>query len=78
MLKKVKRIKLGIRAYRRIVKRVLKRDDWQCLRCGSLKDLQIHHQIKRSQQGDDSLENLITLCAHCHMGERGFRVVAEF
>ena len=32
MLRKVKRIKLGIRAYRRIVRRVLERDDWRCLR----------------------------------------------
>jgi len=35
------------------------------------KNLQVHHKIKRSQLGNDSLENLITLCAHCHMGEHG-------
>ena len=63
MLKKVKRIKLGIRAYRRIMKRVLERDDWRCQKCGSLQNLQVHHQTKRSQQGDDSVENLVTLCA---------------
>ena len=71
MLKKVKRIKLGVRAYRRIMKRVLERDDWRCQRCGSLENLQIHHQTKRSQQGDDTLANLVTLCAHCHMAEHG-------
>ncbi len=71
MLKKVKRIKLGIRAYRRIMKRVLERDDWRCQRCGSLENLQVHHQIKRSQQGNDSLENFVTLCARCHMAEHG-------
>jgi 5-methylcytosine-specific restriction endonuclease McrA len=48
MLKKITRIKLGIRAYRRIMKRVLERDDWRCQKCGSLENLQIHHQIKRS------------------------------
>jgi 5-methylcytosine-specific restriction endonuclease McrA len=69
MLKKIKRIKLGIRAYRRIMKRVLERDDWRCQRCGSLENLQIHHQIKRSQMGNDSLENLQTLCARCHMAK---------
>ena len=71
MLKKVKRIKLGVRAYRRIMKRVLERDDWRCQRCGSLENLQIHHQTKRSKQGDDSPGNLVTRCAHCHMAEHG-------
>ncbi len=71
MLKKVKRIKLGIRAYKRLMKRVLERDDWRCTRCGSLENLQIHHKIKRSRQGHDALANLETLCARCHMGEHG-------
>ncbi len=64
MLKKVKRIKLGKQAYQRIMKRVLERDGWRCQKCGSVKDLQIHHKIKRSQQGNDSLQNLVTLCAY--------------
>ncbi len=71
MLKKVKRIKLGVRAYRRVMKRVLERDRWRCQRCGSLENLQIHHETKRSQQGDDALENLLTLCVYCHMQEHG-------
>ena len=71
MLKKVKRIKLGIRAYRRIMKRVLERDGWRCQKCGSLENLQVHHQIQRSQQGNDALENLVTLCAYCHLQEHG-------
>ena len=71
MLKKVKRIKLGKQVYQRIMKRVLERDGWRCRKCGSMKDLQIHHNIKRSQQGNDSLQNLVTLCAYCHMAEHG-------
>ena len=31
----------------------------------------MHHKIKRSQRGNDSLENLVTLCAYCHMAEHG-------
>jgi hypothetical protein len=31
----------------------------------------VHHRIKRSQQGDDALANLVTLCAYCHMVEHG-------
>jgi 5-methylcytosine-specific restriction endonuclease McrA len=71
MLKKVKRIKLGKQVYGRLMKKVLERDSWRCRKCGSLKDLQVHHQTKRSQQGDDALRNLVTLCAYCHMAEHG-------
>jgi 5-methylcytosine-specific restriction endonuclease McrA len=68
---KVKRIQLGKQAYRRLLKRVLERDDWRCQKCGSFKDLQAHHQRYRSRQGDDSLANLVTFCAYCHMEEHG-------
>ena len=71
MLEKVKRIKLGRQVYARLMKRVLERDGWRCRKCGSLKDLQVHHQTKRSQQGDDTLRNLVTLCAYCHIAEHG-------
>src|SRR5690348_8466363 len=71
MLKKVKRIKLGKQIYHRLMKKVLERDGWRCKKCGSLENLQVHHRIKRSQQGDDSLGNLVTLCAFCHMEEHG-------
>ena len=71
MLRKARRIKLGKEVYRRLMKRVLERDGWRCQKCGSLENLQVHHQIKRSQQGDDALANLVTLCAHCHMAEHG-------
>jgi 5-methylcytosine-specific restriction endonuclease McrA len=71
MLKKVKPIKLGRQMYRRLMKRVLERDGWRCQKCGSLENLQVHHQIKRSQQGDDALANLVTLCAYCHLAEHG-------
>jgi 5-methylcytosine-specific restriction endonuclease McrA len=58
---KVKRIKLGRQIYGRLMRRVLERDGWRCQQCGSLKNLQVHHKIKRSQQGSDSLGNLVTL-----------------
>ena len=68
---KVKRIRLGKQIYRRLMKRVLERDGWRCQKCGSLENLQVHHNTKRSQQGNDSLENLVTLCAYRHLGENG-------
>jgi 5-methylcytosine-specific restriction endonuclease McrA len=36
-----------------------------------LENLQVHHRIKRSQQGNDALGNLVSLCAHCHLEEHG-------
>ena len=71
MLRKVKPIKLSRQVYRRLMKRVLERDGWRCQKCGSLENLQVHHKIKRSQQGDDALANLVTLCAYCHLAEHG-------
>jgi len=71
MLKKVKRIKLSQQVYRRLMKRVLERDGWRCQKCGSLENLQVHHKTFRSRQGNDSLDNLVTLCAHCHIAEHG-------
>jgi len=68
---KVKPIKLWKQIYRRLMKRVLERDGWRCQKCGSLENLQVLHKIRRSQQGDDTLANLLTLCAYCHMAEHG-------
>jgi 5-methylcytosine-specific restriction endonuclease McrA len=71
MLRKVKRIKLGKQIYRRLFKRVLARDGWRCRKCGSPENPQVHHKTRRSQQGNDSLGNLVTLCPCCHMEEHG-------
>ncbi len=71
MLKKVKRIKLGKQIYRRLMKKVLERDGWRSRKCRAIENLQVHHKVPRSQQGDDSLANLTTLCAYCHMEEHG-------
>jgi 5-methylcytosine-specific restriction endonuclease McrA len=53
------------------MKKVLERDGWRCRKCGSLENLQVHHKIRRSQQGNDNLDNLATLCAYCHTAEHG-------
>jgi len=29
-------------------------------------NLEVHHRQRRSQSGDDSEQNLVTLCAKCH------------
>ena len=52
--------------YDRLREQVLRRDGWRCQSCGARSNLEVHHQEFRSQSGDDSEENLITLCAGCH------------
>lgn len=60
------RLRLDERSYKQLCERVLERDRWHCQRCGSLRNLQVHHIRSRSLLGDDAEENLITLCAPCH------------
>src|SRR5437868_6138543 len=55
--------------YRELCQRVLRRDNWQCQFCGSMTNLEIHHQQFRSHSGEDTEENLITLCHGCHCTE---------
>lgn len=60
------RLQLDTEAYQQLCQQVLQRDGWRCQNCGSRENLQVHHKKFRSQSGDDSDENLITLCATCH------------
>jgi 5-methylcytosine-specific restriction endonuclease McrA len=50
---------------------VLRRDGYQCRRCGNETELHIHHingKGNRRSGADNSLGNLITLCKFCHVG----------
>jgi 5-methylcytosine-specific restriction endonuclease McrA len=49
----------------------IERQQWKCQKGASLENQQVHHKNKRSHQGNDALENLVTLCAYCHMAEHG-------
>jgi 5-methylcytosine-specific restriction endonuclease McrA len=60
------RLRLEPKAYGELSKQVRERDGWRCQNCGTSDSLQVHHMTWRSRMGDDSLENLITLCAQCH------------
>jgi len=63
---KPRQIRLNADAYRRLHRKILERDSWRCQACGSLHRLEVHHIERRSQSGDDSDSNLITLCSNCH------------
>ena len=60
------RLRLDPVAYESLRQQVLRRDGWRCQSCGTMSNLEVHHKQFRSHSGDDSEENLITLCTACH------------
>ncbi len=66
ILPKSLRLKLNPKDYAAVHREVLKRDNWRCQSCGSMRNLEVHHIQFRSHFGSDSEENLISLCATCH------------
>jgi len=66
VLPKQASLRLDPELYKRLREQVLRRDGWRCQSCGVRSNLEVHHKDFRSQGGDDSEENLITLCARCH------------
>ncbi len=60
------RLRLDPGGYRELKMKILERDGWKCQQCGRRDELQIHHLVRRSQQGADCEENLIVLCSSCH------------
>lgn len=69
-MKKKGQIRLRGKAYRELQKQVLERDNFTCQVCGCHTEAPCHHVIFRSQGGNDTLDNLITLCGplqnDCH------------
>ena len=59
-------LRLDPASYESLRQQVLRRDGWRCQSCGTMTNLEVHHKQFRSHSGDDSEENLITLCAPCH------------
>jgi len=70
-LAKIAAFRLDAGAYRQLRTRVLERDGWRCQKCGSRTNLEVHHRQFRSRQGDDSEDNLITVCSQCHRAIHG-------
>jgi 5-methylcytosine-specific restriction endonuclease McrA len=69
------RLRLDPISYEQLRNKVLRRDSWRCQACGSMSSLEVHHKEFRSHSGDDSEENLITLCTTCHCGVHRVRRV---
>jgi 5-methylcytosine-specific restriction endonuclease McrA len=60
------RVRLNPLFYETLRQQVLRRDGWRCQACGTMSNLEVHHKEFRSHSGEDSEDNLITLCAACH------------
>jgi len=71
LLPKPRRIRLDGEAYQKLHQQILERDGWRCQACGSLRGLEVHHIQRMSHQGEDSEENLISLCSECHRTMHG-------
>ena len=55
-------------AWRRLRMRVFDRDGFRCTKCGKMgRRLECDHIVPRDEGGDDSLDNLRTLCRGCHI-----------
>jgi len=67
-LSKIRPLRLDQEASRALRQKILERDGWRCQACGSMQNLQVHHQRFRSHSGGDREDNLITLCGSCHEG----------
>ena len=69
------RLRLDADAYEELRQQVLRRDGWRCQSCGTMLNLEVHPKELRSRSGDDSEQNLITLCAACHwLAHRGTKL----
>lgn len=61
-----KPLRLDPVAYEDLRQQILRRDSWRCQWCGTMSNLEVHHQQSRSYAGSYTKENLITLCSACH------------
>ena len=71
-------IRLNEESYQNLRKEILRRDCWRCQLCGSMTNLEVHHQEFRSLSGQDVEQNLITLCSACHSRVHEVRISMDF
>ena len=63
---------MSARAWDRVRRLALARDNYRCRACGMPGDLEVHH-VEPLEHGGEALElaNVRTLCRSCHLGEHG-------
>jgi CRISPR/Cas system Type II protein with McrA/HNH and RuvC-like nuclease domain len=47
--------------------RIYRRDNYQCVYCGSKRELTLDHVIPKSKGGGNNWENLVTSCSKCNV-----------
>jgi len=54
--------------YSKVRKTILERDNYTCQLCNKKGDskLHVHHILKRTENGKDYFDNLLTVCPKCH------------
>ena len=52
--------------WKQLREKALARDGGRCRLCDSKTRLEVHHRAYPKSWGDDSLDNLTTLCKRCH------------
>lgn len=57
-------------------KRIFKRDNNECVYCGSKRNLTIDHIMPRSRGGKNTWSNLVTCCSNCNI-KKGNRTPEE-
>ncbi len=61
--------RLPWRAWERLRRAALDRDDWKCTRCRAPDELEVHHVQALDRGGAAlALANVETLCRGCHIG----------
>ena len=55
--------------WKKLIKKIIERDEDKCRKCGQIGNLTVHHIVPYKISKDDSAKNLITLCKRCHAKE---------
>jgi 5-methylcytosine-specific restriction endonuclease McrA len=67
IIRLLKYVKYKIRNIKVNRTRIFRRDNEECVYCGSTKQLTLDHVIPRSRGGGNSWDNLVTCCHNCNV-----------
>jgi 5-methylcytosine-specific restriction endonuclease McrA len=67
IIRLLKYVKHRVKTIRVNRTRIYRRDGYECVYCGSNKQLTLDHVIPRSRGGDNSWTNLVTCCHKCNL-----------
>lgn len=58
---------IGSRAWQVLRRQAIDRDGGRCTQCGRPGRLEVHHLVPLKDGGENTQENLTTLCRSCHI-----------